>query len=162
MATGRRLSAAAARPKHGLPPRRPISSRSGKSYPTTSGVKQRVEGAYMQRSAKEDLTYIVGLAILAERKRCAGLLASTKVLDRKPAVCVRVPHLKISRSGSWKARIAMSYTFPEELKDLRDVLAGGHRAPFASARQAAFVAQQLLGTRIKFPKPEADMTRRCC
>lgn len=34
---------------------------------------KRVEGAYMQRSAKEDLTYIVGLAILAERKRCAGL-----------------------------------------------------------------------------------------
>lgn len=52
----------------------------------------------------------------------------------------------------------MSYTFPEELKDLRDFLAGTKRAPFTSARQAAFVAQQLLGTRIKFPKPEADMT----
>lgn len=54
----------------------------------------------------------------------------------------------------------MTYAFPPSLYPLRDYLKG-HGADtraFVSARQAAFMAQQLLGTRVKFPDKGADMT----
>ncbi|QIB38142.1 ribonuclease HI [Rhizobium oryzihabitans] len=54
----------------------------------------------------------------------------------------------------------MTYTFPPSLHPLRDYLKGqgADTRAFASARQAAFMAQQLLGTRVKFPDKGADMT----
>lgn len=47
----------------------------------------------------------------------------------------------------------MSYQFPESLKPLRDWMhaAGADVENFKSERQAAFFAQQLAGTRLKFP-----------
>ncbi|MGV2049297.1 ribonuclease H family protein [Agrobacterium sp. 22-209-1] len=54
----------------------------------------------------------------------------------------------------------MTYTFPPSLYPLRDYLKGqgADTRAFVSARQAAFMAQQLLGTRVKFPDKGADMT----
>ncbi|OWV87347.1 hypothetical protein ATY75_03285 [Rhizobium sp. N122] len=54
----------------------------------------------------------------------------------------------------------MTYTFPPSLHPLRDYLRGlgADTLAFASARQAAFMAQQLLGTRVKFPAKGSDMT----
>lgn len=54
----------------------------------------------------------------------------------------------------------MTYTFPPSLHALRDYLKGqgADTRAFVSARQAAFMAQQLLGTRVKFPDKGADMT----
>lgn len=54
----------------------------------------------------------------------------------------------------------MTYTFPPSLHPLRDYMRGlgADTIAFASARQAAFMAQQLLGTRVKFPPAGADMT----
>ncbi|KRA59013.1 MULTISPECIES: ribonuclease H [unclassified Rhizobium] len=54
----------------------------------------------------------------------------------------------------------MIYTFPPSLYPLRDYLKGqgADTRAFVSARQAAFMAQQLLGTRVKFPDKGADMT----
>lgn len=54
----------------------------------------------------------------------------------------------------------MTYQFPEFLHPLRDYLRGlgCDVTSFATARQAAFMAQQLIGSRIKFPTPGADMT----
>ncbi len=54
----------------------------------------------------------------------------------------------------------MTYTFPPSLHPLRDYLKGqgADTRAFVSARQAAFMAQQLLGTRVKFPDKGADMT----
>lgn len=54
----------------------------------------------------------------------------------------------------------MTYTFPPSLHPLRDYLRGlgADTLAFASARQAAFIAQQLLGTRVKFPSKGEDMT----
>ncbi|WP_285277686.1 ribonuclease H [Agrobacterium sp. SUL3] len=54
----------------------------------------------------------------------------------------------------------MAYTFPPSLHPLRDYLKGqgADTRAFVSARQAAFMAQQLLGTRVKFPDKGADMT----
>ncbi len=54
----------------------------------------------------------------------------------------------------------MTYTFPPSLYPLRDYLKsqGADTLAFASARQAAFIAQQLLNTRVKFPDKGADMT----
>lgn len=54
----------------------------------------------------------------------------------------------------------MTYVFPPSLYPLRDYLKGqgADARAFVSARQAAFMAQQLLGTRVKFPDKGADMT----
>lgn len=54
----------------------------------------------------------------------------------------------------------MTYTFPPSLYPLRDYLKGqgADTRAFVSARQAAFMAQELLGTRVKFPDKGADMT----
>lgn len=54
----------------------------------------------------------------------------------------------------------MTYAFPPSLYPLRDYLKGqgADTKAFVSARQAAFMAQQLLGTRVKFPAQGADMT----
>lgn len=54
----------------------------------------------------------------------------------------------------------MTYTFPPSLYPLRDYLKGqgADTRAFVSARQAAFMSQQLLGTRVKFPDKGADMT----
>ncbi|MEH3125549.1 ribonuclease H [Agrobacterium cavarae] len=54
----------------------------------------------------------------------------------------------------------MTYAFPPSLHPLRDYLKGqgADTRAFVSARQAAFMAQQLLGTRVKFPDKGADMT----
>ncbi len=54
----------------------------------------------------------------------------------------------------------MSYVFPDSLAALRDRLRelGADVSGFATARQAAFMAQQLLGSRIKFPPQGADMS----
>lgn len=54
----------------------------------------------------------------------------------------------------------MVYSFPPSLFPLRDYLRhqGADTRAFVSARQAAFMAQQLLGTRVKFPNKGADMT----
>lgn len=53
----------------------------------------------------------------------------------------------------------MSYVFPPSLHPLRDYLRnlGADTKAFASARQAAFMAQRLLGTRIKFPSQGEEM-----
>lgn len=54
----------------------------------------------------------------------------------------------------------MTYTFPESLSALRRYLKsrGFEGDSIKTARQAAFVAQQLLGTRVKFPPQGQDMT----
>jgi ribonuclease HI len=54
----------------------------------------------------------------------------------------------------------MTYDFPQSLHPLRDFLKKQGFAGDAvkTSRQAAFVAQQLLGTRIKFPPQGQDMT----
>ncbi|TCQ28245.1 ribonuclease H family protein [Rhizobium sp. PP-CC-3G-465] len=54
----------------------------------------------------------------------------------------------------------MSYALPKPFAPLREYLRGlgADVNHLASARQAAFMAQQLLGTRIKFPPQGADMT----
>lgn len=54
----------------------------------------------------------------------------------------------------------MSHMFPDSLAALRDRLRelGADVTGFATARQAAFMAQQLLGSRIKFPPQGADMS----
>lgn len=54
----------------------------------------------------------------------------------------------------------MTYTFPESLRPLRNHLRGlgCDVKAFATARQAAFMAQQLIGSRIKFPPQGSDMT----
>lgn len=54
----------------------------------------------------------------------------------------------------------MTYTFPESLAALRKYLkANGFEGDSVkTSRQAAFVAQQLLGTRVKFPPQGQDMT----
>ena len=54
----------------------------------------------------------------------------------------------------------MTYTFPPSLHPLRDYLKkhGFDGEAFKTSRQAAFVAQQILGTRIKFPPQGQDMT----
>jgi len=54
----------------------------------------------------------------------------------------------------------MTYVFPPSLHPLRDYMRnlGADTIAFVSARQAAFMAQQLLGTRVKFPPKGADMT----
>jgi len=54
----------------------------------------------------------------------------------------------------------MSYTFPKILAPLREYLRGqgADVKSFASARQAAFMAQQLIGSRVKFPSQGEDMT----
>ncbi|MEH3108995.1 MAG: ribonuclease HI [Agrobacterium cavarae] len=54
----------------------------------------------------------------------------------------------------------MTYVFPPSLYPLRDYLKGqgADTRAFVSGRQAAFMAQQLLGTRVKFPDKGADMT----
>ena len=54
----------------------------------------------------------------------------------------------------------MTYTFPKTLAPLREYLRGlaADVSSFATARQAAYMAQQLLGTRIKFPPQGQDMT----
>ncbi len=54
----------------------------------------------------------------------------------------------------------MTYSFPPSLHPLRDFLKsqGADTRAFVSARQAAFMSQQLLGTRVKFPDKGADMT----
>lgn len=54
----------------------------------------------------------------------------------------------------------MSYALPKPFAPLRECLRGlgADVNHFASARQAAFMAQQLLGTRIKFPPQGGDMT----
>ncbi|WP_234907699.1 ribonuclease H family protein [Rhizobium rhizogenes] len=54
----------------------------------------------------------------------------------------------------------MTYVFPPSLYQLRDYLrsVGADTMAFASARQAAFMAQQLLNTRVKFPPKGEDMT----
>lgn len=53
----------------------------------------------------------------------------------------------------------MTYTFPPSLHPLRDHLRGlgADTNSFVSARQAAFMAQQLLNTRVKFPPQGQDM-----
>lgn len=55
----------------------------------------------------------------------------------------------------------MTYTFPESLSALRKYLKsnGFEGDSVKTSRQAAFVAQQLLGTRVKFPPQGQDMTR---
>jgi ribonuclease HI len=54
----------------------------------------------------------------------------------------------------------MTYALPKTFAPLREYLRGqgADVNHLASARQAAFMAQQLLGTRIKFPPQGADMT----
>lgn len=54
----------------------------------------------------------------------------------------------------------MSYTFPESLRPLRAYLEkrGCDVHAFATARQAAFMAQSLIGSRVKFPPKGSDMT----
>lgn len=54
----------------------------------------------------------------------------------------------------------MTYVFPKILAPLRDYLKGqgADVRSFVSARQAAFMAQQLIGSRVKFPAPGQDMT----
>lgn len=54
----------------------------------------------------------------------------------------------------------MTYTFPESLAALRKYLKskGFDGSSVKTSRQAAFVAQQLLGTRVKFPPKGQDMT----
>ncbi len=54
----------------------------------------------------------------------------------------------------------MSYTFPPSLYPLRDYLRGqgADVKSFVSARQAAFMAQQLIGSRVKFPPQGEEMT----
>ena len=48
----------------------------------------------------------------------------------------------------------MSYSFPECLHPLRDFLKsqGADVRSFSTDRQAAFMAQQLIGSRVKFPE----------
>jgi ribonuclease HI len=55
----------------------------------------------------------------------------------------------------------MTYGFPPSLSALRDYLRslGADTKEFTSARQAAFMAQQLLGTRVEFPPTGSDMTQ---
>ncbi|MCQ1766152.1 ribonuclease HI [Neorhizobium galegae] len=52
------------------------------------------------------------------------------------------------------------FGWPEGLDQLESYLrkSGADTVTFKTARQAAFVAQQLLGTRVKFPAPGSDMT----
>lgn len=54
----------------------------------------------------------------------------------------------------------MTYQFPESLNALRKYLKskGFEGDSVKTSRQAAFVAQQLLGTRVKFPRQGQDMT----
>jgi ribonuclease HI len=54
----------------------------------------------------------------------------------------------------------MTYTFPPSLHPLRDYLRGlgADTLAFVSDRQAAYMAQQLLNTRVKFPPKGSDMT----
>jgi ribonuclease HI len=54
----------------------------------------------------------------------------------------------------------VTFTFPKILAPLREYLRGqgADVATFVSARQAAFVAQQLIGSRVKFPPHGQDMT----
>ncbi|MBB4103557.1 ribonuclease H family protein [Allorhizobium borbori] len=54
----------------------------------------------------------------------------------------------------------MTYSFPPSLHPLRDCLRtfGADVSAFKTDRQAAFMAQQLLGTRVKFPAKGKDMT----
>jgi ribonuclease HI len=54
----------------------------------------------------------------------------------------------------------MSYSFPPSLHPLRDFMRslGADTTAFVTDRQAAYVAQQLLGTRVRFPPRGADMT----
>lgn len=54
----------------------------------------------------------------------------------------------------------MTYVFPESLNALRKYLKGHgfEGSSVKTSRQAAFVAQQLLGTRVKFPPQGQDMT----
>ncbi len=54
----------------------------------------------------------------------------------------------------------MTYTFPPSLHPLRDFLKkqGFDGDAVKTSRQAAFVAQQLLGSRIRFPPAGSDMT----
>ncbi|WP_439618333.1 ribonuclease H family protein [Shinella sp.] len=54
----------------------------------------------------------------------------------------------------------MTYTFPETLSALRKYLKskGFQGNSVKTSRQAAFIAQQLLGTRVKFPPIGQDMT----
>jgi ribonuclease HI len=54
----------------------------------------------------------------------------------------------------------MTYVFPESLFSLRDYLKslGCDVSAFKTARQAAFMAQQLLGSRVKFPPAGSDMS----
>lgn len=54
----------------------------------------------------------------------------------------------------------MTYTFPKSLAPLREYLRGqgADVRSFVSARQAAFMAQQLVGSRVKFPPQGQDMT----
>jgi ribonuclease HI len=53
----------------------------------------------------------------------------------------------------------MTYTFPKALAPLRDYLRGqgADVRSFVSDRQAAFMAQQLIGSRVKFPSQGHDM-----
>ncbi len=54
----------------------------------------------------------------------------------------------------------MTYVFPKTLAPLREFLRGqgADVKSFVSARQAAFMAQQLIGSRVKFPPQGQDMT----
>lgn len=54
----------------------------------------------------------------------------------------------------------MTYTFPKTLAPLREYLRGqgADVASFVTARQAAYMAQQLIGSRVKFPSKGEDMT----
>lgn len=54
----------------------------------------------------------------------------------------------------------MTYIFPPSLYPLRDYLrsVGADALAFATDRQAAYMAQQLLGTLVKFPPKGQDMT----
>lgn len=54
----------------------------------------------------------------------------------------------------------MSYAFPPSLHPLRDHLRGlgADVSAFKTDRQAAFMAQQLIGSRVKFPAKGGDMT----
>lgn len=54
----------------------------------------------------------------------------------------------------------MTYAFPKTLAPLREFLAGqgADVKSFVSARQAAFMAQQIIGSRVKFPPQGQDMT----
>lgn len=55
----------------------------------------------------------------------------------------------------------MTYTFPESLNALRKYLKskGFEGSSVKTSRQAAFIAQQLLGTRVRFPPKGQDMTQ---